>query len=115
MGINPKKLMWVSIRERKMPEGKTEIVPKSALNFFDDWLNFAAKRTFIISVFQQCNRRVNRALKVIAFRVRQLEIHLVDHLAFIIAGTVCLFRKSFNAERIPSAPGLTPTGETKLQ
>ena len=107
--------MRMNIRERKMPEGKTEIVPKSALNFFDDWLNFAAKRTFIISVLQQCNRRVNRALKVIAFRVRQFEIHPVDHLASIVAGTVCLFCKSSNAERIPSAPGLTPTGETKLQ
>src|SRR5437899_13051697 len=92
--------MRMNVRERKMPEGKTEIVPKSALNFFDDWLNFAAKSTFIISVLQQCNRRVNRALKVIEFRVRQLEIHSAGHLPSIFAVSVCLFCTSSNADRI---------------
>jgi hypothetical protein len=42
----------VNVRQREMPEGKTEIVPKPALNFSDNGLNFAAKRAFIISVLQ---------------------------------------------------------------
>src|SRR5256885_14456229 len=98
-----------------MPKGKTEVVTELALNFFYDWLNFAAKRTFVISVLQQGNRRIDRALNVIARLIRQFQLCWAGHLASAAAAVVCLLCKSSSAERIPSAPGLTPIGETKLQ
>src|SRR4029077_7814123 len=107
--------MRMNIRERKMPEGKTQVVPKSALNFSNDWLNFAANGAFVISVLQQRNWRVNRASQVITFRLRQFEVCSVDHFVSATAAVACLFCKSSSAERIPSAPGLTPIGETRLQ
>src|SRR6266550_3540249 len=107
--------MRVHVRHRKMPEGKTEIVPEATLNFSNDWLNFAANGAFVISVLQQRNWRVNRALQVITLRIRQFEVCSVDHFVSATAAVACLFCKSSSAERIPSAPGLTPIGETKLQ
>jgi hypothetical protein len=61
----------VDIRERKMSKGKTEVVTELALNFFYDWLNFGAKRTFVVSVLQKRNRRIDSALHVITRLIRQ--------------------------------------------
>jgi hypothetical protein len=54
-----------------VPIGKTKVVTELALNFFYDWLNFAAKRTFVISVLQKRNRRIDSALNVITRLIGQ--------------------------------------------
>jgi hypothetical protein len=45
--------MWMGVRQREMPESKTEMVSKPPLNLSDNRLNFAAERAFVVSVLQQ--------------------------------------------------------------
>jgi hypothetical protein len=72
----------VDVGERKIAEGETEAVAQALLDGLDDGIGFPAIWTLVIAVLNQREGRVNRPLN------------------------------SSSAARMPSAPGLTPTGET---
>src|SRR5882724_1566975 len=96
-------------RERKIAKNKAQPIPKPFLEFFDDGIGLTAIRTFVIAVFHERDQGGCWTLNVIAFphRERQPGHPLCSH-----AVTSGLVESASRAARIPSAPGLTPTGET---
>src|SRR6266404_9543125 len=96
-------------REREVAKDKTQLIAEPLLQFFHDGIGFTAIRALVIAVFHERNRGGCRSLNVIAFphRDRQPGHPLCSH-----AVTSGLVGSASRAARIPSAPGLTPTGET---
>ena len=103
--------MRVGAGHRKMPEAETQAVSHPLDDSIDNRLNLGAKRALVISVLKQRDRPIDCALDVVTRGIRESEIFSRDH--FVPAATLAfLLCNSSSAERIPSAPGLTPIGET---
>src|SRR6266404_3044540 len=96
-------------REREVAKDKAQSISESLLQFFHDGIGLTAIRAFVIAVFHEGDRGGCWTLNVIAFphRERQPGYPLCSH-----AVTSGLVGSASRAARIPSAPGLTPTGET---
>src|SRR5216683_8008908 len=99
--------------DRKVAEDEAQAVPHLRLDFLDDGVRSSAIGSFVVAVFHQRDRCGIRALDVVSVRrdghgqlsLRPNGIHDAT------AGPA----RSSSARRIPSAPGFTPLGETKLQ
>src|SRR5260221_7611114 len=95
--------------EREIAKDKAQSLPKLLLQFFHDGKGLTAIGTLVVTVFHEGNRGGGRSLYVIAlpYRLRQSGCPLSSH-----AVTSGLAGSASRAARIPSAPGLTPTGDT---
>src|SRR3954454_23089369 len=97
--------------DRGGAEHEAQPVAHPRLHFLDDRIRGTAVRALVVAVLDQRDRRVRRSLDVVA--------------AFAdgdsqpgFPGRACHDAsppRSSRAWRMPSAPGLTPTGDTKLQ
>src|SRR5579864_766779 len=48
--------MRVALGQGKVPKDKTQPIPQTSLNLFDDGIGLPTIRTLIITVFHQCHR-----------------------------------------------------------
>src|SRR5712692_6102956 len=93
----------MNLGEREIAVDKTKAAAHDTQHFGDDGMCRAAMRTLIVAILDQRDRRVVGAQAVIVFKNGRSET----------AHALTLSRSIFsNASRIPSAPGLTPMGET---
>src|ERR1700683_847071 len=88
--------------ERHISKDEAKLRSKSLGDCLDHGIRVAAIRAFVIPVFDQSHRRRCGTLDMIIFADRNGQAH---------AG---LRGNASSALKIPSAPGLTPTGDTKL-
>src|SRR5271154_5735154 len=100
------------IDQRKIAKSEAQSFTQPFLNGLDDRISFAAIGTFVIAIFNEHDRRINRPLNVIAFGDWQGERAWRNAACFAFHFSTLLFCNSSSADRIPSAPGFTPTGET---
>src|SRR5436309_12086927 len=92
--------------DRKVPKDESETVPHAGLQLLDDRIGGTAIRTLVVAVLDQRHCRVCRSLDVVAVIVdRDGE----DGVPLGRAHQPPSTRLS-RARRIPSAPGLIPTG-----
>src|SRR4051812_20071271 len=63
--------MRMQARQRKIPEHETETVTDLSLDGSDDLIGRGAMRTFVITVFDKSDRRLQRAADMVAFCDRQ--------------------------------------------
>src|SRR5258708_35110934 len=99
--------------DRKVAEDEAQAVPHLRLDVLDDGVGGAAIGAFVVAVFHQRDRCAIRSLDVVSIR-RDWHGHLSLRPNGIHDATAGPPRSS-SARRIPSAPGFTPLGETKLQ
>src|SRR5438876_9021890 len=99
--------------DRKVTEDEAQARPHLRLDVFDDRVRSSAKWAFIVAVFHQRDRRVSPSLDVVSVR-RDGHSEVRLRVRSVHDPTPDLARSS-SARRIPSAPGFTPLGETKLQ
>src|SRR4051812_10317152 len=98
--------MRMDLRKRKMAEYETETIAQLIAQLLDDRMRRAAMRTLVISVLDQGrDRSVAEQMIAVVDRWRELAHDVLP---------ACSGNDS-KAVRMPSAPGLTPIGDTKLQ
>src|SRR4029453_4112243 len=93
-------------RDREVPKDEAKPVSHRLLHLLDDRIRGPAVGALVVAVLHEGHVRVGRSLDVVAivgYRQRECCLPLRPHEG-----------SSSSARRIPSAPGLTPTGETKL-
>src|SRR5262249_19349950 len=100
--------VWVRGAERKVAEDKAQPVTQAALRGLDDRGGHAAIWALVIAVVHQAEWRVRKPLGMVALAYREGQVGArLDH-----HDSCSFFWSASNALRIPSAPGLTPVGET---
>src|SRR6185295_8923321 len=87
-------------------------VAQPRLRRLDNRVGLAAVRALVVAVLDQRHRRVGGALDVVALGVDRNGERRLPARRGHVASSFC---RSSSAARIPSAPGLTLLGETKLQ
>ena len=100
--------MWVDLAERKVAEDEPELVAERALDLLHDRIGRAAVGTLVVSVLDERHRRIGIALDVVALADRHGQPRMFAAFPHAGAGAA----SSSSARRMPSAPGLTSTGET---
>src|SRR5216684_6627430 len=98
---------------RKVAEDEAQAVNHLCLDLLDYGVGGAAIGAFVVAIFHQRDWCVSPSLDVVSVRHdghRQLSLRPCS----VHDPTPDLARSS-SARRIPSAPGFTPLGETKLQ
>ena len=99
--------MRMRLGQREIPKHKTHLVAKAFLQGLHDRIRLAAVWTLVIAVLDDRHRRLRRSLRVIVRADRRLQFCRWTHRA-----TFYFFTPSCSsASSIPSAPGLTPTGD----
>src|SRR6185437_17080966 len=96
-------------RDREDPEHEAELISQPRLHLLDDRIRSAAERALVVAVLEQRCRCIDGSLDVVAVladRERQFGLPLRA------AHEPLPAPRPSSACRIPSAPGLTPTGET---
>src|SRR4051794_21212472 len=96
----------MNLGEREVAEDKAQPVAHRRLQGLDNRVRGPAIGALIVTVLDQRHGRVGAPLRVIVLVHWDGETHG--------RATLPALRPS-RADRIPSAPGLTPTGETWLQ
>ena len=96
--------VWVRLRQREVAVHEPEAIAEPSADVLDDRKRGAAVRAFVVTILDERDWRVRRAGNVI---VGPDLDHALSHCdAPVGAGSAS------SAERMPSAPGLTPTGDT---
>src|SRR3954466_14198511 len=96
-------------RDREVAKDEAKRLTHSLLDLLDYWIGGAAIRTLVVPVLDERDRSVGRAIDVVAalrHRHRQRGCPLRG------AHDPSPLPRLSSARRMPSAPGLTPTGET---
>ena len=96
------------VAQWKIAKDEAQSLTQLLLNCLHDGIRFAAVGTFVVAVFNQRDGRVNRPLNVVAPGVRKGQ-GFRGGAAHFASDLLC---NSSNADKMPSAPGFTPTGET---
>src|SRR5260370_21783508 len=99
--------------DRKVAEDEAQAVPHLRLDLLEYGVGGAAIGAFVVAVFHQRDRCAIWSLDVVSVR-RDGHGQLSLRPRSVHDATPDLARSS-SARRIPSAPGFTPLGDTKLQ
>src|SRR5262252_2048837 len=96
----------VALFQRKVAKDKTQLRSEPALHFLDNRIRASAMRALVVAIFDERHGRAGRALNVVTRANRHGQacdiVTTHDRPPGLSAS---------RARRIPSAPGLTPTGE----
>src|SRR5260370_25665923 len=99
--------------DRKVAEDEAQAVPHLRLDVLDDRVRSSAKWAFVVAVFHQRDWCVSSSLDVVSVRYNGYgQVSLRPRSVHDATPDPA---RSPSARRIPSAPGFTPLGETKLQ
>src|SRR6185436_9790596 len=98
----------MNLAQREVAEDEPQARSEMVLDRLDDRVRLPAIRALVVAVLDECDRRIGTALSVIAVPHRQRE---VPHFRPVHVTAPFLSIDS-SASRMPSAPGLIPTGET---
>src|SRR5882672_10688511 len=102
-GFGGARRVRVRLRQREIPEHEAHPPPQDLLHFLHNRIGAAAMRALVVAIFDERHRRFVGSLAMVGLRDGGREA----------AHRPALPGASFSsASRIPSAPGLTPTGET---
>src|SRR5437879_8328077 len=99
--------------DRKVAEDEAQAVPHLRLDLLEYAVGGAAIGAFVVAVFHQRDWCVSTSLDVVSVRYNgygQLSLRPRS-----VHDATPDPARSSSARRIPSAPGFTPLGETKLQ
>jgi hypothetical protein len=61
--------VWVDVSQRKISKGEQQIFAQSPLDFFDHRVGLSTKRTLIVAVFQELDRRTSRTLNMVTLSI----------------------------------------------
>src|SRR5947207_10369426 len=101
--------MGMALAQREVAEHEAQLVPHAPLNGFHDRVGAPAMRTFVVTVLDERDRRVAPTPDVVPFA--DWERQMPAGPAFRHVAVLCGASAS-SACRIPSAPGLTLSGDT---
>src|SRR5439155_9834188 len=99
----------VALAQREVAVHESQSATHPLLDRFDDGVRAPAVRALVVAVLDQRNRRICRTLDVVALPhgQRQRCRRIAPGHAWVRSPATAA-----RARRMPSAPGLTPTGET---
>ena len=98
--------MRVKLGQRKIAKDKSELFAEMLLHRLDDGVGRAAGGTFIVAILDESDRCAGLALRMVSRSHRNLQCY---------HRPAPIFCSLSSAARMPSAPGLTATGERKFQ
>src|SRR5580692_5984471 len=107
------------LRQRKIPKDEAQFLPQRLLQLFDHGIGGATVRALIIAIFNEGQGSVGGALGMIVGRNGRGERGRFVHdaswfgwCAYFGAVSFLRWAMAARAFKMPSAPGLMPTGET---
>src|SRR5581483_1290467 len=101
----------VDAREGEVAEGEAQLLGEARLEVLDHIVRLAAEGALVVAVLDERDRRVGRPLEVVVRAHGRAQTAHEEGRAHAIT----FLGRPSRAWRTPSAPGLTPMGETWLQ